>query len=235
MALGATLALGCWSTVNAGSSFKVVTAPGEARQAQAEAGSSFKVVIAPVDAHEAQAQAPARPQTEEAPPVENTSGVELSNPVPIQQVLLRTGASRLLSFGQPYSKITVSQPSVVDIGPVTNRSAVLKAEKPGGSDVYFFDEKGQLIFNLAVTVDDFVVNRTEALRDTAASPYGTIELHNKSRLDSQTNFRCGADGCHYIGEVTVTEPAPLPSGYTNQTINQPGRRPRAQGGRRRPR
>jgi hypothetical protein len=49
-AILATLVMGHWSTVNAGSSFKVVTAPDDAPQAQAEAqnaGSSFKVVTAP--------------------------------------------------------------------------------------------------------------------------------------------------------------------------------------------
>jgi hypothetical protein len=35
-------------------------------------------------------------------------------------------------------------------------------------------------------------------------------------------FSCWEQGCQFIGENTVSEPAPLPRGYYNSTYNQGG-------------
>jgi Pilus formation protein N terminal region len=214
----AALAMGQWSTVNAGSSFKVVTAPATGQQAPTvNAGSSFRVVTAPSDAQQAQVAAPEPLPSEpvtgepEADPVLRPSGVE-------QSVLLPTNAARAVSFEEPFSNIYVSNPAHVEVAMVTDHSLLLKALNEGNSEVFLYDNKGNLKNILHVFVDQFAY-RVNSKPPPSADPdfktYGSVVVHNKAKLDSQTNFKCKSNDCEFVGETTVTEPAPLPSGNYN--------------------
>jgi hypothetical protein len=177
-------AVGQWSTTYAGSSFQVVTAPSDAKQAQAQA---------PDD-------------------------------VQREQILLAPNTERLISLSRPFTKVVPSNPDVLGFLPIGDQSLVLKALKAGNSDILFFN-KENLVESFEVTVDDSVVRRS-AVPDREARFIGPaqppalwrMEIHNKALLTSYTSYRCGADGCHYVDELTATEPAPLPRGWSNQTF-----------------
>jgi hypothetical protein len=51
---------------------------------------------------------------------------------------------------------------------------------------------------------------------------GFVKIHNKANAASFMQFSCWEQGCQFIGENTVSEPAPLPRGYYNSTYNQGG-------------
>jgi hypothetical protein len=216
-------------TINEGSSFKVVTPPGDAKQAPTiNEGSSFKVVTAPGDAKQAQAQSPVVPHADEPLPgepanheLQMNSGV--ASPIEVgQAVLLSPGTIKEMIFDKPFSKIFTSDPKIVDVAAINDHSAVLKAgDQQGRSDVVFFNFKGELAKRLEVTVDNYIYSNHPPSKDPNVISYGSIEIHNKALLTSQTNFRCGPDGCHYVGELTAKEPAPLPKGYLNSTNNYP--------------
>ena len=220
-AIVATFVIGHWSTVNAGSSIKVVT--NDAQQAQtvtASAGSSIQVVTVPIGNV---VTAPAGSSIKVEPlPGERVAGAPLpgeprtNDVVRREQIVLPSDSVRQVILNQPYTEVVPSNPEVVDFLPINNVTVVLKALKVGNSDVLFFTN-GKLIRSMVVTVDDFVSRRGGAVPDPEALSYGTMEVHNKRLLTEQTNFRCGPDGCHFVGEVTVSEPAPLPRGYYNNT------------------
>jgi hypothetical protein len=214
--------MGQWSTTYAGSSFKIVTAPSDAQQANA--GSSFKIVTAPDDAKQAQAEAPV-PHADEPLPGEHggeplTREPQANNDVQREQILLPPSTERQVKFSRPFTKVILSDPNVLGILPIGDQSIVLKALKAGNTDILLFNNQ-DLVSSLEVIVDDSVARRS-AVRDREAyivAPLWPIEIHNKALLTSQTNYRCGADGCHYVNELTATEPAPLPRGWSNQNFN----------------
>jgi hypothetical protein len=216
LAIGTALAVGQWSIANAGSSFKVVTAPADGQQAPAaEAGSSFKIVTLPAPAKQAQAET-----AQESNPAEQTpeaskqqSHVKVSSLIPSAAVLLTPWMQRQVDFDQPFSRVFVADPNVLNVQPLSDRSVILQPIKEGKTYVSFLDSKNTLVNSLEVTIDAFTNIRGKHPRDPEASPYASIELHNKAKLNSQTNYRCGVDGCHFVGELTVQEPAPLPAGW----------------------
>jgi Pilus formation protein N terminal region len=246
LAIVSTLVMCHWSSVNAGASFNVVTAPSDVPQAQvqaqqaeaqnagssikivtapagdvltAPAGSSFKVVAADSDAKLAQG-APVMPQANEPAPGEPVAREpDTNNAVRREQVLLPPKTERQVSVGGPFTQIVISNPQVLDVLPVNDLDVVLFAKNTGNSDILFY-KTGKLIRSLEVTVDNTVFRRDAVTDSEARLPsLRKMEVHNKALLTSQTNFLCGVDGCHYVDEVTVQEPAPLPRGYYNNTNN----------------
>jgi Pilus formation protein N terminal region len=142
-----------------------------------------------------------------------------NNAVQREQVLLPPNTERQVSVGEPFTQIVISNPRVLDVLPINDMDVVLFAKNTGNSDILFY-KTGILIRSLEVTVDNTVFRRGAAADSEARLPsFRKMEVHNKSLLTSQTNFLCGADGCHYVDEVTVQEPAPLPRGYYNNTNN----------------
>ncbi len=232
-AISATLASGHWSTVDA-DSFKIVTAPTGTGPVQPNAGSSFKVVTVPVNVNQAQAQPRAVPHADEEPlpsgsatePVtqepQKSGGVQRpGNYVPREQTLLPPNTERQI-FSPTFTKVIVSDPEVLGLLPISGQTVVLKALKTGNTDVLFFNNDN-LVKSIEVVVNNSVV-RGNAVPDREAHlpAFVRVEIHNKALLTSQTNFSCGPDGCHYVDEVTVTEPAPLPRGWSNQTVTSAG-------------
>jgi hypothetical protein len=221
-AIVATLTVGHWSIVNADSSFKIVTAPNDTRQVQTE------TIVVP----HADEALPGEPVAGEPPT--NNDLMTLSS-TPAKQVLMRPGSVREVSLSQPFSKALVADPTIVDLTPITNRSIVLqshqytpdgKVANRGSSDIYFFDDNGKSMGRLEVFVDEHNFMKRRPTPDpeafTFTPSYSWVEVHNKARLSSQTNFRCGRDGCHYVGETTVSEPAALPVGNYNSSYNYSG-------------
>ncbi len=243
----ATVALGYWSTASADSSFKLVTAPSDAKQAPTVTeGSSFKVVTAPSDVKQAptanegssfkvvtpptqQAQAqppsgpgvagPPPPGAEDPPPgageQQMINGIAITLPE-AQQVRIPTHTSRRVTFSEPFTAIYPLSSAFVDVVPITDHSVILKGSNQGIADIYF-TRNGEVTHVLSVSVDDFNYKIPNPKNDPDVAAYGYVDLHNKSLLDSQTHFRCRWNDCKYTGESTVSEPAPLPAGYSNST------------------
>jgi Flp pilus assembly secretin CpaC len=185
-------AVGHWSTTYAGSSYKLVTAPTDAKQAQAE------------------------------PTVRETQGDDAQKTgyhVRREQILLPPNTERQVSFSTPFTKVVISDPDVLGVLPIGSHSVVVKAIKTGNADILFFNNE-DLVRNLEVTVDYNVARRSVVPDREAYLPaLLRIEIHNKSLVTSQTNYLCGVNGCQYVNEITATEPAPLPRGWSNQNIN----------------
>jgi hypothetical protein len=224
-------AVGQWSTTYADSSFKLVTAPSDAKQAPtANEGSSFKLVTAPSDAKQAQAEPTVVPRADEEPlprEAQGDNGPQKSgNHVTREQILLPPNTERQVSFSTPFTKVVISDPDVLGVLPIGGHSIVVKAIKVGNADILFFNNE-DLVRSLEVTVD-YNVARSSAVPDREAQFIGPaqppalwrMEIHNKALLTSYTSYRCGADGCHYVNELTATEPAPLPP--TSQDVHYSG-------------
>ena len=146
------------------------------------------------------------------------NGITMSIP-PAQQLLLPTGTQRQVTFEHPYSTLHISSPDVIEATAITDRVLLIRGDKAGNSEIYLYGSDGKLQNVLAVNVDDYNYTIRPPLLDPEAQSYSMVEIHNKAKLDSQTNYRCGPDGCHYVGELTVSEPAPLPRGYSNLSSN----------------
>jgi Pilus formation protein N terminal region len=238
-AIVATLVMGHCSTVNAGSSFRVVTAPGYAPEAQAEAqnaGSTFRVVTAPEvaaarsDATQAQAQQvvphtdeplPGEPAAREPAARQPAAGEpQTNNEVPREEILLPPKTERQVSVSQPFTQLVISNPQVLDILPINDRIVVLKALNLGNSDVLFYRNE-KLIGSLEVNVNNFVSRRGAVVADSEAQlpTVRPMEVHNKALLTSHTDFQCGLGGCVFVGEVTVSEPFAQPRGNVMQSVN----------------
>ena len=221
----ATVALGYWSTASAGSSFTIVTAPSGTGQVQSNAGSSFKIVAAPqLSQAAANGSSPNEPDADER---QVNSKVTLPRRA-VQLVRLPSSTQREVSFDEPYAVVNTSNHGVVDVDQITDRVVLLRALKQGNADLFFYDVKGKLVNALEVSVDDFNYNLDKPVPDPDVRSYGYFTLHNKALLNSQTNFRCRYNDCQYVGETTVSEPAPLPRGYSiqngnsNQNVNYSG-------------
>ena len=120
----------------------------------------------------------------------------ISSPVVPQQIMLRPGAATVVSFPDVFSKFYVANSTVLDADAVTDHSIIVMARKEGYSEISVIKKDGDLASRLAVTVDPF-------------GSFGSVEIHNKAKLDSQTNFRCWPRGCYYTGEITVTRACTL--------------------------
>lgn len=202
LAIMSALVLGPGTKATADSTFKVVNAPGGD---QAVAATQNLPPAKP---------APAGAATND----QQYSEVKLSTPTP-RQVLLAPGTAREVGIERDYSAVRISNPGIIELVPITDHILLLKGIKVGNSDIFLFGGDGRLQSLLTVNVDDYNYRIHDPIPDPGSKTYSQVEVHNKEKLDSQTNFRCGPDGCHYVGEVTVAEPAALPTGYTQSTNN----------------
>jgi Flp pilus assembly secretin CpaC len=205
LATVSALASGTWRQARADGSFDIAHPPGHSAPGVAE----MRVV-----------PAGDRPREYESG-ADNTqirNGVTMAIP-PVQQLLLPTGTQRHVIFDRPYSELHISSPDVIEATAITDHALLIRGDKAGSSEIYLYGKDGKLQNILAVNVDDYNYTLRSPLLDPEAQSYNAVEIHNKARLDSQTNYRCGPDGCHYVGELTVSEPAPLPRGYTSNNSN----------------
>ncbi len=128
-----------------------------------------------------------------------------------QTLLLRPGVSRIFTIDRPYKTVLVGNPKVVDTRPLGDRSVVLvpPPEGAGETNVIFVDEANAQITSVNVRVEP----------PPPPPPALRIVVHNKKLINSYTAFRCEPNGCEYVEERTVQEPAPLPRGYVGTEPN----------------
>ena len=169
------------------------------------------------------AQLQVRPIADEQAPVGAGSNARteltITPAVAQRSIVLQIGVAREISSSRPFTKVVAAtaRPEILDILPINDRNVILQPLTEGKTNIFFLDEKGAIETSLDVTVDKFIeVEGGESLKQQ-----GYIEVHNKAKLNSQTNFRCEPKGCTYTGEVTVQEPAPLPIGHS-EAREEPG-------------
>lgn len=134
---------------------------------------------------------------------------------PVDKISLVKGMATAIAFEGVFKSIHIGDPSIVDFVPESDHRALLVPKAPGSTNIEVLDDKLELMESLEIQVDAF------------PAAYGHVVVHNKALLNSQTNFRCASDDCVYTGEITVQEPAPLPTGHTQQSISQSGPVPNA--------
>jgi hypothetical protein len=143
---------------------------------------------------------------------------EVSPPLGEDSVVVQIGKARRLKLKSTFKAVYVTDNDVIDVIARTDQAVTLLPKKEGETNLYFVGQNNDVVLSLDVTVAKFVaVTNTDA--GPEISPYRLVEVHNKSKLDSITNFRCGPNGCFFIGETTVEEPAPLPAGHTQSSRN----------------
>jgi Pilus formation protein N terminal region len=138
---------------------------------------------------------------------------EVSPPLGEDSVVVQIGKARRLKLKSSFKAVYVTDNDVIDVIARTDQAVTLLPKKEGDTNIYFVGQNNDVVLSLDVTVAKFVaVTNTDA--GPEISPYRLVEVHNKSKLDSITNFRCGPNGCFFVGETTVEEPAPLPIGHS---------------------
>ena len=160
-------AVGQWSTTYADSSFKLVTAPSDAKQAPTMNEHSSVVI--------AQRREASTGATD--PDAKKAQGKDRTTNVPREQILLPPNTQRQVSFTTPFTKVVVSNPDVLGVLPIGSHSIVVKAIKTGNSDILFFNNE-KLVRSLEVIVDDSIVRRS-AVPDHKALIFPTNSLASK--------------------------------------------------------
>jgi hypothetical protein len=107
-----------------------------------------------------------------------------------------------------FTDLAVGNPLVADVRPLTDHAVLIEGRKTGTTNILLFNEQKEPIRNVTLVVD--------------AQGSGFVKIHNKANAASFMQFSCWEQGCQFIGENTVSEPAPLPRGYYNSTYNQGG-------------
>jgi hypothetical protein len=142
-----------------------------------------------------------------------TGKFEVSPPLGEDSVVVQIGKARRLKLKSSFKAVYVTDNDVIDVIARTDQAVTLLPKKEGETNLYFVGQNNDVVLSLDVTVAKFVgVTTTDS--GTEITPYRLVEVHNKAKLDSVTNFRCGANGCFFVGETTVEEPAPLPAGHS---------------------
>jgi Pilus formation protein N terminal region len=107
---------------------------------------------------------------------------------------------------ESFATISVGDPNIVNVTPLTDHSIVIQARQTGTTNLIFLDSAKTPVKDVAVVID--------------AQGSKSITIHDKAMLNSYTKFSCGNKGCQFAGENTVEEPAPLPRGNSTSTVNQ---------------
>ena len=124
-------------------------------------------------------------------------------PTARQTITLRLGHLDVYTIARPFKTIVVGDPKIVDTQAVTDRTIIITPQAEGETTILFLDEQNEPLNYLSINVD-------------VAGP-GRVKVHNKALLNSYTSFRCTSQGCQYVDETTMREPAPLPRGYDQPT------------------
>ncbi len=111
-----------------------------------------------------------------------------------------------IDTGQAFKSVNIGDPRIADIVPLTDRSLLIQGHVTGTTNLIFLDNQSIPIKEVVVIVDE--------------QGAGFVRIHNKALINSYTTFSCWNNGCQFVNENTVTEPAPLPRGNFNGTYNQ---------------
>ena len=131
-------------------------------------------------------------------------------PAARQTITLRLGHLDVYTVERPFKTIVVGDPKVVDTQAVTDRTIIITPQTEGETTILFLDEHNEPLNYLAINVD-------------VAGP-GRVKIHNQKLLNEYTSFRCTSQGCQYVGETKISEPALLPRGPTSIDSTAPPRR-----------
>jgi Flp pilus assembly secretin CpaC len=107
--------------------------------------------------------------------------------------------------GEPIASISIGDTAVADVLPLSEHSFLVQSHKIGHTNMILFDRNKQVVDEIIVTVD--------------RPMNGLVRIHNKAMLNSYTEFSCAPNGCQFVGENTVNEPAPLPRGHFHGTYD----------------
>jgi hypothetical protein len=104
--------------------------------------------------------------------------------------------------GEPIASVSIGDSTVADVLPLTEHDFLIQSHKIGRTNMLFLDKNRQVLDEVIVIVDRPIS--------------GLTRIHNKALINSYTEFSCSPTGCQFVGENTVTEPAPLPRGHSEQ-------------------
>jgi hypothetical protein len=107
---------------------------------------------------------------------------------------------------QSFKSVNIGDSRIADIVPLTDRSLLIQGHVTGTTNLIFLNSQSIPIKEVIVTVDE--------------QGAGFVRIHNKAQVNSYTAFTCWNNGCQFVGENTVAEPAPLPRGNYSQNYNQ---------------
>jgi hypothetical protein len=105
-----------------------------------------------------------------------------------------------------FTDLAVGNPAIADVRPLTDHAVLIEGRKTGTTNMLLLNAQKVPVRNVTIVVD--------------AQGSGFVKIHNKANAASFMQFSCWEQGCQFIGENTVSEPAPLPRGYYNSTYTQ---------------
>ncbi len=85
----------------------------------------------------------------------------------------------------------------------------------GPQNTFLFIGKKEGITNIIVLNDADGTEMYNARIEVGSTEVGLAKIYNKALVTSYTLYKCTPDDCDYVREVTASEPARLPLGYSN--------------------
>jgi hypothetical protein len=197
-AIAVTLALGHWSAVSAGSSFKLAgAAEGGQQTPAANADSSIKIVSSPVEAKQGpieigQAVVPSQDESSpgEQPSVANRRSIDLI-----------LGIAQQLKVEWDIKEVYPGDPNIIDAIPINNTTLLLRGKAQGRTNITIIGEDS------ATQVAIYTV-----FVHTRIPP--EVEIHTNQKLANWLAYECSPKGCEVLGLHQV-KAEDLPRGYTN--------------------
>ena len=204
-AIAATLALGHWSAVSAGSSFKLAGAVEAGQQTPtANVGSSIKVVSSPVEAKQGPVEVGEAvvPSPDEFSPGEQPS---VASRQPIELIL---GIARQLKVDWNIKEVYPGDPNIIDAIPINNTTLLLEGKAQGRTNITIIGEDSN---TQVATYYVFVHTRVPP----------EVEIHSTQKVANWVAYECSRRGCEFLGAHQV-KAEDLPRGYTssNQQIQE---------------
>jgi hypothetical protein len=125
-----------------------------------------------------------------------------------ETIRITQGITSYYRVDSSFKDVSVGNTAVADVIPLTDQSLLIEGRKTGTTNMLLLNAQKVPVRNVTLIVD--------------AQGSGFVKIHNKANAASFMQFSCWEQGCQFIGENTVSEPAPLPRGYYNSTYNQGG-------------
>jgi Flp pilus assembly secretin CpaC len=113
-----------------------------------------------------------------------------------------------LKTEKPFTTAIVGDTKIIDISPLGNRSIRIVTQAVGDTNILFLDEANVPIMDLSVSVTKKGSNHAE--------------IHDKATISSDTMYQSRGTGGQFVGESTVAEPAPWPTGNSSSIEDAPG-------------
>jgi Flp pilus assembly secretin CpaC len=134
-----------------------------------------------------------------------TSAMAQPDIVP-ETIRITQGITSYYRTDAAFKDVSVGSTAIADAIPLTDHALLIEGHKTGTTNMLLLDTQKVPVRNVTIVVD--------------AQGSGFVKIHNKANAASYMEFSCWEKGCQFIGENTVTEPAPLPRGYFNSTYTQ---------------